>query len=142
MTEVSDAAGELLELLVFALFGGFSVIPAWRHRGWRVVLFAFVALIVVRVVAVASIRSGLSIRSRLFMGWFGPRGIGTLVLGLLVIDSGEIQQDSLIKQAVIVTVTVSLLLHSITSPLGIRLCDRDRGPGRQPRSAADPSPVR
>lgn len=41
--QVSEAAGQLLELLVFALFGTFAVIPAWRTAGWRVVLFAVVA---------------------------------------------------------------------------------------------------
>jgi len=122
-TQVSDAAGELLELLVFAIFGGFAVIPACRHAGWRVVVFAVVSLLAVRVIAVtiAMIRSGLSARSVLFMGWFGPRGIGTLVLGLLVIGRGAIQQGALIAQAVVVTVTASLVLHSLTAPLGIRL---------------------
>jgi sodium/hydrogen antiporter len=124
MTQVSEATGELLELVVFAIFGGFAVIPAWRDAGWRVVLFAVVALIVVRVVAVgiALVGSGVPTRSRLFMGWFGPRGIGTLVLGMLVIAQGELHQGALITRAVVVTVTISLVLHSLTTPWGIRLC--------------------
>jgi sodium/hydrogen antiporter len=84
-TQVSDAAGELLELLVFAIFGG------------------------------------LSGRSVLFMGWFGPRGIGTLVLGLLVIGRGDIQHGALISQVVVVTVTASLVVQSLTTPAGISL---------------------
>ena len=53
--------------------------------GWRVILFAVVAVIVARVaaVAIALLGSGLSRGSTLFMGWFGPRGIGVLVLGLI-----------------------------------------------------------
>lgn len=125
-TQVSDAAGQVLELLVFALFGAFAVIPAWRHADWRVVLFAVAALIVVRVAAttIALLGSGLSTRSTLFIGWFGPRGIGTLVLGLFVIDQGEIIQGALIQQAVVVTVTVSLILHSLTARPATRLCDQ------------------
>ncbi|MBV8930696.1 MAG: cation:proton antiporter [Mycobacteriaceae bacterium] len=125
-TQVSDATGHLLELLVFALFGAFAVIPAWRDASWRVVLFAVVALLGVRIVAVAIalVRTDLPVRSRLFIGWFGPRGIGTLVLGMLVIDGGQLQQGQLITQAVVVTVTVSLVLHSVTTPLGIRLLQR------------------
>jgi sodium/hydrogen antiporter len=69
----------------------------------------------------------MSVRSKLFMGWFGPRGIGSLVLGLLVIEQGDIHQGTLIKQAVVVVVTVSLLIHSLTAAVGIRLC--------QPRDA-------
>jgi sodium/hydrogen antiporter len=77
----------------------------------------------VRIVAVLSsmVRAGLSLSSTLFMGWFGPRGIGTLVLGLLVIDNGEIGHTGLITQAVVVAVTLSLVLHSLTAPLAVRL---------------------
>jgi len=126
-TQVSDAAGQVLELLVFALFGAAAVVPAWRHAGWRVVLFAALALVVVRSasLAVALAGSGLPRRSKLFMGWFGPRGIGTLVLGLIVIGEGEIKQGALITQAVVVIVTLSLLLHSVTAAPGIRLCRQE-----------------
>lgn len=127
LTQVSDAAGQLLELAVFALFGAAVVVPAWRHADWRVVLFAVLALIAVRVAAVviALLGSGLQTRSKLFMGWFGPRGIGTLVLGLIVIREGDLHQGALITQAMVVTVTVSLVVHSLTTPLGIRLCRVD-----------------
>ena len=122
-TQVSDAADQLLELLVFAVFGGFAVIPAWRDIGWRVVAFAVVAVILVRVaaVAIALLGSGLSLSDTLFIGWFGPRGIGSVVLGLLVIEQGEIHQGALIRQTVVVIVTASLVIHSLTAPVGIRL---------------------
>jgi NhaP-type Na+/H+ or K+/H+ antiporter len=126
-TQVSDAVGQLLELVVFALLGAVVVVPAWRDSDWRIVLFAVLALIVVRVtaVAIAMIGSGLSRRSTLFVGWFGPRGIGTLVLGLIVVEEGEILQCALIAEAVVVTVTVSLIVHSLTAPPGIRLCQQE-----------------
>lgn len=122
-TQVSDAVGELLELLVFAMFGGFAVIQVWRDVGWRVVVFAVLALFAVRVVAVlvAMVGAGLPLSSTLFMGCFGPRGIGTLVLGLLVISKGDIGHGPLITQAVVVTVTLSLVLHGLTAPLMVRL---------------------
>jgi NhaP-type Na+/H+ or K+/H+ antiporter len=121
-TQVSDAGAQLLELLVFAMFGAFAVIDGWRHAGWRVILFAVLALLAVRIIAVsiALIRSELPVYSRLFIGWFGPRGIGTVVLGLLVINRGEIEHADLISQVVVVVVTLSLVLHSVTAPLGIR----------------------
>jgi NhaP-type Na+/H+ or K+/H+ antiporter len=122
-TQVSDAAGQLLELMVFAMFGGYAVFVGWRDAGWRVILFAVLALIVVRLVAVsvALVGTDLPARSRLFIGWFGPRGIGTLVLGLLMIERGEIQQADVITQATVVAITVSLVVHSLTTPLGVRL---------------------
>jgi NhaP-type Na+/H+ or K+/H+ antiporter len=108
--QVSDAAAQLLELMVFAMFGAFAVIDGWRNADWRIVAFSLAALV----------RTDLSIHSRVFVGWFGLRGIGTLVLGLVVIDRGEIQHEDLIAQIVVVTVTLSLLLHSVTAPFGIR----------------------
>ena len=120
--QVSEAAGQLLELMVFAMFGSYAVIAGWRDAGWRVVVFAVVALFAVRMVAVglALIRSDLPARNRLFIGWFGPRGIGTLVLGVLVVERGQIEQESLIVQVVAVTVTLSLVVHSLSAWPGIR----------------------
>ena len=69
---------------------------------------------------IALVRSDLSVRNRLFVGWFGPRGISTLVLGLLVVDRGEIEQEALITQVVVVTVTLSLVVHSLSVWPGIR----------------------
>jgi NhaP-type Na+/H+ or K+/H+ antiporter len=125
--QVSDAVGELLELIVFAMFGAFAVIPAWRDVGWRTVLFAVIALFAVRIVAVliAMVRTELPLAHRLFLGWLGPRGIGTLVLGLVVVDRGDIQQGSVIGQAVVVAVTISLLLHSVTAPMSVRFAAKE-----------------
>ncbi len=120
-TQVSDAAGQLLELVVFAMFGAFAVSEGWHYASWRVVLFAVLAVFAVRMVAVliALIRSGLPTYSRVFVGWFGPRGIGTVVLGLIVLERGQISEADLITQVVVVAVTISLLIHSLTAPLGI-----------------------
>lgn len=120
--QVSDATAQLLELMVFAMFGAFAVIDGWRNVSWRVVAFSIAAVFAVRMVAVlvALVRTDLPLYSRAFIGWFGLRGIGTLVLGLLVINRGEIQHTDIIAQTVVVTVTLSLVLHSVTTPMAIR----------------------
>lgn len=127
-TQVSDAVGQVLELVVFAIFGGYAIFLGWRETDWRTVLFCVVALLLVRPIAVqlALLRTDVPMRSRLFIGWFGPRGIGTLVLGLLVIGHGEMQNSATITQAVVITVTLSLLLHSLTTWPGIRFVAPDR----------------
>jgi NhaP-type Na+/H+ or K+/H+ antiporter len=65
-------------------------------------------------------RTDLPMPDRLFIGWFGPRGIGTVVLGLLVVNRGEILHADVIGTVVVVTVTLSLVLHSLTTAPGIR----------------------
>lgn len=121
-TQVSDAAAQLLELMVFAMFGAFALVDGWRHADWRVVVFAVLAVFAVRIIAVLISLLGTTqpMSSRLFIGWFGPRGIGTLVLGLLVIDKGQIQHADTIAIVVVVVVTLSLVLHSLTAAAGIR----------------------
>lgn len=131
-TQVSDATAQLLELLVFAMFGAFAVIDGWRQADWRVVAFAVVALFAVRIgaVFVALVRTGVPARHRIFIGWFGPRGIGTVVLGLLVVNRGEIQSGDVIATVVVVVVTLSLVLHSLTAGPGIRRLARSSQPAR------------
>jgi NhaP-type Na+/H+ or K+/H+ antiporter len=104
------------------MFGAFAVIDGFRHAGWRVVVFALVALFVVRMAAVllSMVRANLPLSSTLFMGWFGPRGIGTMVLGLIVVDRGDIAHRGLIEETVVIVVTLSLVLHSLTAPLSVR----------------------
>ena len=121
-SQVCDATAQLLELMVFAMFGAFAVIDGWRHADWRIVAFSMMALFAVRIVAVlvSLVRTDLLMPDRLFIGWFGPRGIGTVVLGLLVVDRGEILHADIIATVVVVTVTLSLVLHSLTTAPGIR----------------------
>lgn len=148
--QVSEAAGQLLELMVFAMFGSYAVVAGWREAGWRVVLFAVLALFVVRMVSVSAalIRSDLPARNRLFIGWFGPRGIGTLVLGLLIINRGEIEQEHLITQVAVVVVTLSLVLHSLTAWPGINwlvegeLADRELADPTDAPESPDETPAR
>ena len=137
-TQVTDATAQLLELMVFAMFGAFAVIDGWRHADWRIVVFAVVALFGVRIVAVLAslVRTGLPTPERLFIGWFGPRGIGTVVLGLLVIERGEIRQEDLISTVVVVTVTLSLVLHSLTTAPGIARLVRYPQISTEPASSA------
>ncbi len=136
-SQVTHAAAELLELAVFALLGASAVVLAWRDAGWRVIVFAVLAVVAVRMVAVsvALLRTDVPARSRLFMGGFGVRGIGTLVLGLIVLGRGTIENADVIVQVVVVTVTTSLALHSLAAPFGIRWVSRDRVGGQYPTEA-------
>ncbi|BBZ03094.1 sodium:proton antiporter [Mycolicibacterium chitae] len=127
-TQVTDATGKLLELLVFALFGAYLLVSGWRDATWQVVLFAVLALVVVRMAAVAAALWGTEapLRSRLFIGWFGPRGIGSLVLAMIVLGRGELEHSDLLVQVTVVAVSISLVLSSVTVPCGIRLVSVDR----------------
>jgi len=112
----------LLELVIFAMFGAYAVVEAWRDVGWRVVAFAFVAVFGVRLNRRHG-RAGFVPTCRLKTGCSSdgsaPRGLGTMVLGLIMIEHSDAHLEYWITQAVGVTVSLSLLVHSLTVWPGI-----------------------
>lgn len=89
-----------------------------------VVVYALLSLTVIRMVpvAIALIGSGLSARTVAFVGWFGPRGLASVVLALVVLEGDEELQsiDTLIL-ATLLTVILSIVLHGLSAgPLARR----------------------
>jgi len=115
--------GQLFNFFVFFLFG-LLVSRIWVGLGVEVLLYAFLSLTVIRMlpVALALRGTGLSRPTVIFMGWFGPRGLASIVLGLIYLQQ-EIQLpgESLIKMAVTATVLLSVLAHGFSALPGIDL---------------------
>ena len=87
-------------------------------------VFAALSLTVVRMVAVAIslIGAGLRPASVVFIGWFGPRGLASIVLGLILVKKAAvIPGQEVIEGAVMATVLLSIVAHGLTTNLGIRL---------------------
>jgi NhaP-type Na+/H+ or K+/H+ antiporter len=132
--EFTEEWGQLLNLSVFFLFGLLAV-QAWQQFTWWLALYAVLSLTVVRMlpVAIALIGTGLSRATVLFMGWFGPRGLASIVLGLVYLEQ-ELHQpgESTIRLAVAVTVLLSIFAHGLTALPGMGLYARkvaSLGPG-------------
>jgi NhaP-type Na+/H+ or K+/H+ antiporter len=113
--------GELVNLAVFFLFG-LSLVwssPQFHLTFW---LYALLSLTVVRMlpVAIALIGTGLNPASMIFMGWFGPRGLASLVLGLVYMKQQlSLPGESTIRLAVMVTVLLSIFVHGFSARTGI-----------------------
>ena len=110
-------------------FGAVILVPGLRAATWRDVVFAVGALTVVRMlpVAVALAGSGVDRATVVFVGWFGPRGLASVVFGLIAVDSLT-RPASVVLGAVTVTVTLSVVLHGVTaSPLAARYGARGGG---------------
>jgi NhaP-type Na+/H+ or K+/H+ antiporter len=119
----AEETGTLLSLLVWFMFGAVMVVPGFEAAGWRSGIFAVLALTVVRMVpvAVALIGAGFDKATVAFIGWFGPRGLASVVFGLIAVDSLAPKDADVVLGAVTVTVTLSVILHGITgSPLAER----------------------
>jgi sodium/hydrogen antiporter len=85
--EFAEQWGQLFNLSVFFLFG-VVVVRDWSQFSEASWLYAFLSLTVVRMlpVAIALIGTRLSLASVIFMGWFGPRGLASIVLGLVYLE--------------------------------------------------------
>ena len=113
----SEAEGQLLNLSVFLVFG-VLVIGLIQHLRWEVVLYALLSLTLIRMLPVALCLIGTHLRSIsvLFMGWFGPRGLASIVLGLIVVAEAPLLTGrEEIGQVVTLTVLFSVLLHGLTA---------------------------
>jgi len=117
-----EEAGGLASLLVWLLFGAVAVVPAVENLTWQVGVYAVLSLTALRMipVAVACAGAGLSRATVAFVGWFGPRGLASVIFALLALE--EIGGSSGPALTIIaITVLLSVLAHGITAgPLATR----------------------
>ena len=124
--EFTEGWGQLLNLSVFFLFG-LLVARAWPQFNGMHLLYAGLSLTVVRMlpVAIALWGTRLSSATVLFMGWFGPRGLASIVLGLVYIEHAMHQEGlSTIRLAVMATVFISIFAHGLSAAPGMKLYAR------------------
>jgi NhaP-type Na+/H+ or K+/H+ antiporter len=119
--EFAEQSGQLLNLAVFLLFG-FTVGQFVSYLEPRYVVYGLLSLTVVRMlpVALAMTGAGLDRATTLFMGWFGPRGLASIVLGLVFVERElHAPGDTTMQGVILVTILLSILLHGFTAQPGI-----------------------
>jgi len=124
--EFTEEWGQLFNFSVFFLFG-LLVARDWQHFAAPLVLYAVLSLTVVRMVPVAIALMGtrLSRATVLFMGWFGPRGLASIVLGLVYLEEGaHLPGEPTIRLTVMLTVLLSIFAHGLSAMPGINLYAR------------------
>ncbi len=119
----SEGVAHVLTMVAFLVFGAFILTPALDVLNWQIVLYAILSLTVVRMVpvALALIGTGLGLRTQLYIGWFGPRGLASLVfMGTVVLGADAGGAEAIIAVGA-TTVGLSVLLHGLTAwPLSAR----------------------
>lgn len=112
----AEYLGSLLAMLSLFIFGAVLLGPALEHLSWRIVGYAVLSLTVVRAVPVALALAGTRLKKPTiaYVAWFGPRGLASIVLGLLVAEE-QVRGAELVGRMVAVTVGLSILLHGATA---------------------------
>lgn len=114
--EFSEDLGYLLTLVSFAVFGSVAL-GAEFDLGGMAVIYALLTLFVIRMVSVlaATAGTGLGLPTRAYLGWFGPRGLASIILVLIVIEKTDLASTPAIASIMVVTVGLSVVLHGATS---------------------------
>jgi NhaP-type Na+/H+ or K+/H+ antiporter len=118
--------GEALALLTWVVFGGIVVARMIDRISWPALLYAMLSLTVVRMLPVflCLIGTRTSTADKLFIGWFGPRGLATIVFAVLVLDE-KLPGNDTIMLAAGWTVLLSVITHGVTAnPLVRRIATR------------------
>ncbi|SNT31523.1 cation:proton antiporter [Tropicimonas sediminicola] len=124
----AEGIGEVLALLTWMLFGVAVVGSVLDHATWTILVYSLLSLTVVRMLPnyLALIGSGEPPSSRLFLGWFGPRGMASIVFAIIVLEHG-VSNGEFIALVVACTVLLSLILHGISAnPLARWIAGLDR----------------
>jgi NhaP-type Na+/H+ or K+/H+ antiporter len=122
--------GGLASLLVWLAFGAISVPTMLAHFVPLTIVYAVLSLTLVRMlpVALASIGAGLDRATVLFVGWFGPRGLASLVFALLALETLGPASDEAVA-VITATVLLSVLAHGFSAaPLAARYGRGAAGP--------------
>lgn len=103
-------------MLSFLGFGALFLGSALRHASWMQLGYAALSLTVVRAVPVAAslLGTGLSRRSVLYLGWFGPRGLASVIFAGVIIEA-ELPAATPIVTTAMLTVGLSVVLHGVTA---------------------------
>jgi NhaP-type Na+/H+ or K+/H+ antiporter len=112
-----DEVGSVLNGVTFLIFGAVLLGPALGHLSWDLVLYAALSLTVVRMLPVAIAMLGTRARpvTLVFMGWFGPRGLASIVFALILLEESHLPHEQSILLAIYLTVGLSVFLHGITA---------------------------
>jgi sodium/hydrogen antiporter len=166
LNDLSEQVGNVLNGVTFLLFGAILLGPALGELSWKLALYAVLSLTIVRMLPVAIAMVGTRARPPTlgFLGWFGPRGLASIVFAVIVVEESNLPHEHLIVLAIYLTVGLSVFAHGLTaSPLAGRYASwyerhprdkpppmesaptdvtRARGPMEQPTAAETVPPGR
>ena len=117
VNQLSEEVGNVLNGVTFILFGAILLGPALGGLSWELVLYAVLSLTLVRMVpvAIAMLRSRARAPTVGFVGWFGPRGLASIVFAVIIVEESNLPHEQLLVLAIYLTVGLSVFAHGITA---------------------------
>jgi NhaP-type Na+/H+ or K+/H+ antiporter len=112
----AEGTGDTLALITWVIFGSAVVGQALGYFSWLDLVYAVLSLTLIRMLPVFLSLSGMGVSTegKLFMGWFGPRGLASIVFGVIVVNA-KLPNSGSIAMTVVCTIILSILAHGITA---------------------------
>ena len=131
-SEFAENASAILQVLTFFVFGALIVATGFHHTVPPLVVFVFFALLLARPAAVllAFLRTGIPRAEKLFMAWFGPKGVASMLFALFVLKSG-VDDKGLIFDIAAIAIICSIVAHGLTDTVGAKWVARRTGLTRE-----------
>ena len=122
-SRLNEELGGLLGGVTFLIFGAVLLGPSLKHVSWQILLYAVLSLTLVRMlpVAIAMLGSDAKRETVGFLGWFGPRGLASIVFAVIAVEEAHLTGADTILIAAYLTIGLSVVAHGITAaPLARR----------------------
>jgi NhaP-type Na+/H+ or K+/H+ antiporter len=115
--DFAEDEGQLLALLTFLLFGATIAGPALGNLTWQIAVYVLASLTAIRMIPVALALTGMGLErpTIAFVGWFGPRGLASILFGLLLLEGAQLPAGEDIVLVVTWTVVASVVAHGATA---------------------------
>ena len=115
--EFMEGVGQLLTMFAFLVFGALLLPDGLDHMTWNAVVLAVLFLTVVRMLPIwlSLLGTGLALRKKLFLGWFGPRGLASILFTLIMMDEFDFPGEEELLACVSMTVFLSIILHGVSA---------------------------
>jgi sodium/hydrogen antiporter len=117
VTYLVDEGGELFNAVTFIVFGAVILGPVLDEVTWQIVLYAILSLTIARMlpVALAMLGTGARRPTLAFLGWFGPRGLASIVFAVILLDDTKLPHLQTLLLAITVTIALSVYVHGLTA---------------------------
>jgi NhaP-type Na+/H+ or K+/H+ antiporter len=112
----AEGTGDTLALITWVVFGAAVVGQSIGSFSWQVVVYALLSLTIVRMLPVFLVLAGMNLRTdeKLFMGWFGPRGLASIVFAVIVLNE-HLPGGQTISMTVVCTILLSVIGHGLSA---------------------------
>ena len=126
--EFAENTSAILQVITFFVFGALIVATGFHHSVPPLIVFVVFALLVARPVAVmlSFLRTGIPRSEKLFMAWFGPKGVASMLFALFVLKS-QVDDNGLIFDVASIAIIASIVAHGLTDTVGAKWMARRTG---------------